>query len=204
MLNSCRLHWAPSTFSIMNICEGERWRQSIRRRFFGTTHVPSLEICEPVPSQGWPCRHWAQPPPWSPTVPKSFQLSSAFFMFASSSSFFPWERRNAEPGPNKVPVFFLEQRRSRVRVSTPAPAALESLCGAGSDLLPLPPFPSQLSATSSPCALLGSQLGFRQLGNKAQGSCKSPTRSIFSNDCFSNSFQSPSCCYIESNKPPKT
>lgn len=38
MLNSCRLHWVPSTFSIMNICEGDRQTRSVRRRFLGAHH----------------------------------------------------------------------------------------------------------------------------------------------------------------------
>lgn len=90
-------------------------------------------------------------------VPKSFQLSTAFFMFASSSSFFPSERSDAEPVPKKVPVFFLERRRSQLQVSTPAPAALESPSRAGSDQpgalgrgCPCHPFP----ASSGPPALL--------------------------------------------------
>lgn len=69
MLNSCRLHWVPSTFSIMNICRGERWRQSIRQRFLGSSRVLSLANPQPVPPQRWRRRHRAQPPAWSPTTP---------------------------------------------------------------------------------------------------------------------------------------
>lgn len=140
MLNSCRLHWVPSTFSMMNICQEERWKQSIRQQIFGTTLVPSLETHQLVLSQLQPCWHqalvshysWLSPNPSSSPLPFSClrppALSSPrrgemLSLFLRRCLCFSWSREGAG---SRFPL-------------------LPWKASAGQDL---PPLPSQLSATS--------------------------------------------------------
>lgn len=218
MLNSCRLHWAPSTFSIMNICKGEGWRQGIRQQFLGTTHMPSLETHKPVPSTAMAppapgsapslvAHHsWPSPNPSSSPLPFSCSPPPALF----------FHRRGAVPSQFLRRWLCFSWSRGAVGLWFPPLPRLPWEASAGQD-----PTSQELREGAAPAALsqpaLGHQLAWRatgiaarlrapaawQLGNKAPRSHKSPTCSIFSHFCLSTSFQFLSCCYSESNKTKK-
>lgn len=153
MLNSCRLHWVPSTFSMMNICQEERWKQSIRQQIFGTTLVPSLETHQLVLSQLQPCII-TQAHPWSATAPGCPQILPALLclfhghllqlfpslgeerLFLRRCLCFSWSREGAG---SRFPLLpWLPWKAS-----------------AGQDLSSSPATPS---SSHQPCALQGSQL----------------------------------------------
>lgn len=182
---------------MMNICQGERWKQSVRQHIFGTTLVPRV-----VPAAG--------------TVPVIALLApgSAPSLLSHHSWLSPNPSSSPLPYSCSPPPALSFPRRGE----TPSLFLRRCLCfpwsreGAGSRFPLLPWLPWKASAGQDPSSCLchpfpaSSQAPAlcltgitAQLINKAPVSHKSPPHSIFSDFCLSKSFQIIFCCYNETN-----
>lgn len=162
MLNSCRLHWVPSTFSIMNICKGDRRTRSVRWRFLGAHHSPNPPSFHARLIQRF--------------LPVAEERGQASFLAATSAFL----------GAGVISLLLPREGKDQ----------------ASCKLWDWAPRTAPSPASSRPPARPARSWGYGPV-NKAPGSCKSPTRSNFSDFCLSNASQALPCHYSESNETNK-
>lgn len=196
MLNSCRLHWVPSTFSMMNICQGERWKHSIRQQILVQASCPAWK------PTSWYCPSYS--PAGTGSDPSLLSHCSWLAPNPSSSPLpFPCLPPPALSFPRRQETLSLSLRRclcfswSREGAGSRFPL-LPWKASTGQDLsrggCPCHPFPG----SSQPPALCLTGIT-AQLSNKTPVRNKSPPHSIFSDFSLSKSFQFLFCCYNETN-----
>lgn len=171
MLNSCRLHWVPSTFSMMNICQEERWKQSIRQQIFGTALVPSME------TTSWYC---ASDSPAGIRLSPSLVSHYSWLSPDPSSSPLPFSclppPALSSPRRGETPSLFLRRCLCLSWSREGAGSRFPWKAPAGQDLSSCPCHP--FSASSQPPALCLTGIT-AQLSNKAPVSHKSPPHTLY-------------------------